>query len=342
MKDRYNCFNTLRLVAAFSVLFSHNFALSGQREPTVNGWETIGFLSVVVFFSISGFLMPASFEGSHNFMDFLTKRLRRIMPGLVVCSFVMLFIITPVFSSTSVFSAQSLYNSIYLFIQHCTFIFNDPRGVFSDFIIPHALNGSLWTLPIELSCYLVIGSALSINKSFKSVLLILVMCFVISISMKMQNYNFVFFGVPIYYLSMFGISFFTASLLSMTKQSWVKYKKLLSIISLLILFSSQNNLELNSVGIMAASCLVVSFATSFRFALLDKIDISYGVYIYAFPIQQIVINKVTNNFFYSLMISCFLTAVIAYISFIYVEKPFLDRYKSAGRKNNLPAEISTQ
>jgi len=54
-----------------------------------------------------------------------------------------------------------------------------------------------------------------------------------------------------------------------------------------------------------------------------KFDVSYGVYIYGFPIQQIVINRVTHRFWPGMAISVVLALVAGYFSYRFVEKPFL-------------------
>ena len=55
--SRDNCFDLLRTLAAFAVLFSHSFALSGLPEPLIGYKSTLGNLAVWVFFAISGYLI---------------------------------------------------------------------------------------------------------------------------------------------------------------------------------------------------------------------------------------------------------------------------------------------
>src|SRR5262249_43971612 len=153
---------------ALLVLFSHNFPLSGRTEPTVPGWDTFGFVAVAIFFAISGFFMPQSYDSAGNFMAFMAKRCRRIFPGLIVCCFLMVYVIGTIFTETSLFA--------YLFdrVQFRTFLMFSTFGgrpiptVFSDFIFKDAINGSLWTLQVEFGWYIVIGSALAMWPSWKT------------------------------------------------------------------------------------------------------------------------------------------------------------------------------
>lgn len=323
MNKNDNCFNLIRHLAAFAVLFSHNFPLSGRAEPVFRGWETIGFISVVVFFSLSGFLMPKSFASSGNFMIFMIKRLRRLTPGLLVCSFIMIFIINPIFTTGDIFSGKFIKDSLLLFIQHSAFIFNDPKNLFNDFIVPNAMNGSLWTLPIEFLCYILIGSALSLVNSFKPLILLIFTCIVISVTMRFNGYIFYFFGVPIQSLLTFGIAFFTGAILSMTLESWIKFKNILITVAIIAFISTKNGLEMSSIGVLCISILTIAIGLTFKSEASNKIDISYGIYIYAFPVQQIAINTISSDFTISLIISFIITTLIAFLSYKYVEEPFL-------------------
>lgn len=341
MKERLNCFNLMRHVAALTVLFSHNFALNGLHEPVLRSWDTMGFFSVVVFFTISGYLMPISYNSSEGFIHFIIKRIRRLLPAIVICSFIMIFIVSPIFSNKSISSNNFIKESILLFIQHCAFIFNNPIGIFYDFKVPGAMNGSLWTIPIEIVCYLILATSLSFSNSYKTILVLLLLSLIGCLITIYNEVGFVFYGVPIKYLSMFGVAFSTGALLSMTKTKWHPYRYGILIISIIVILSAQTGLELNSICLAAAAFMVIFFGTNIKLSSKGSFDISYGIYIYAFPTQQIIINKVSDDFTTSLILSTIITIILATLSFLFVEKPFLDRNKSAERKTNLPAEIST-
>jgi peptidoglycan/LPS O-acetylase OafA/YrhL len=85
LKARDDDFDVLRLAAAFMVLASHAFPLSGHREPGVlETTDTVGFVGVLVFFSISGFLVTQSWLSDPHLGRYAIKRLLRIIPGLLV------------------------------------------------------------------------------------------------------------------------------------------------------------------------------------------------------------------------------------------------------------------
>ncbi|HDR2537679.1 TPA: acyltransferase [Enterobacter ludwigii] len=327
MSYRNNSFNFIRHFAAFMVLFSHNFALNGLSEPIIRSWDTLGFFAVITFFSISGYLMPSSYSSSKNIFHFFEKRLRRLLPAIVVCSFIMIFIISPLFSNADYLSYEMIKESVRLFVQHCVFVFNNPTGVFYDFKVNGAMNGSLWTIPVEIFCYIIFSISMTFRNDYKTALTLLLVSLAGCFLSIYNEIDFVFYGVPLKYLSMFGVAFTTGALLSMTQSVWFSYRKAMIIASIALIISAQTGLELNSICLIALSALVVILGLSFKTNKFNNIDISYGVYIYAFPVQQIIINKVSDNFITSLMLSSAITVVLAYASFKFVERPFLLRFK---------------
>jgi hypothetical protein len=207
MTKSSNLFDPIRHLAALTVLYSHHFALSGLTEPTVPRWDTYGFVAVAVFFAISGFLMPMSFRTSDNFLDFMARRCRRIFPGLIVCCFLMIYVLGAALTPDSLvhylFGKSQLSN----FVSFATFGGRPIDGVFSDAIVKYAINGSLWTLPVEFAWYAIIGYALSISQSWKTPAALLWLsgtAVLINLSLK---YDYSFFNVPFSYLGLFRRDF---------------------------------------------------------------------------------------------------------------------------------------
>ncbi|RYH66892.1 MAG: acyltransferase, partial [Alcaligenaceae bacterium] len=79
-----NNFDGLRLLGAFLVLGSHQFALAGRQEPFAVAPYTFGTLGVLIFFSISGFLVASSWKSDPNIFRFAARRFLRIWPALAV------------------------------------------------------------------------------------------------------------------------------------------------------------------------------------------------------------------------------------------------------------------
>ena len=91
-----NNFDIIRLCLAFLVIFSHSYPLLNYelKEPlSVLSVQqtTFGELAVTAFFTISGFLITRSWNGSRSLQSYLVKRVCRIYPGFLVASLLCLF-----------------------------------------------------------------------------------------------------------------------------------------------------------------------------------------------------------------------------------------------------------
>ena len=154
MKSLTNNFDFLRLSAAMMVLYSHQFALLGHAQPTALLGISFGELGVCIFFSISGYLVTQSWTRDPNVIRFAAKRVLRIWPGLFIATcfgaLVIGLIATDLPWLAYLLSPEmhGYFTSLRMKMQ-----FSLP-GVFLGIPFPHAVNGSLWTIPLEVSCYI--------------------------------------------------------------------------------------------------------------------------------------------------------------------------------------------
>ncbi len=163
--ERHNNFDVLRLIAAVSVIFSHAFLLaenSQEHDPLMllTGGQTIlGLVGVFVFFTISGYLVTQSFDTTPSPLVFLAKRALRVFPGLWVCVLVCAFVIGPLVTSLppGEYLAQP---EPYIFVLRNAVLdihYNRLPGVeFWPGNIGGIVNGPLWSLPCEVMLYLML------------------------------------------------------------------------------------------------------------------------------------------------------------------------------------------
>lgn len=150
-----NNFDLLRLFAAACVLFSHSFVLTGNAEPLPPALEmTWSAVGVLIFFAISGFLVARSWAYDPRALSFAVKRGLRLMPALVVSLVVTAVILGPLVTTLPV-KAYLLDPATKAFVlDNMTMQTNyGLPGVFSSNVYPNAVNGSLWTLPLEVKAY---------------------------------------------------------------------------------------------------------------------------------------------------------------------------------------------
>jgi peptidoglycan/LPS O-acetylase OafA/YrhL len=163
--ERQNNFDLLRLIAALSVIFSHAFLLSENAQDhdplmILTGGQTIlGVVGVFVFFTISGYLVAQSFDTTASPLVFLLKRALRIFPGLLVCLAICAFVIGPLVSGLSLADYLACPGP-YLFLLHNAVLDTEynrlPEVVFGPGNIGGIVNGPLWSLPCEVLMYLML------------------------------------------------------------------------------------------------------------------------------------------------------------------------------------------
>lgn len=336
-----NNFNFLRLLFASFVIISHSYILlrEGANAPLVR-WIDRGPLSIIGvngFFIISGFLILQSLFRANSIKQYLRKRIYRIVPGLWVVIFLSAFVLGALFSSLSLrayFQSPGtwwywLYNT-FLIPGHYTL-----PGLFTHNNLTSSVNGSLWTLRYEFSFYALLILVGIVAKRLRRLLIILA-CVASLTLYFLVNYppngwpnisnsftdNF----------SLLGWYFSAGSLLFLYKDFILKHKNWWFCLSAIVYFLSLVLYGDNSFpAILSLPLLIITFGHLY-FPFLDYSrftgDISYGTYIYAFPIQQVLIGYFAIQNPSSLIIAAMLLSwLFGYLSWHLVEKPFLKRIR---------------
>jgi len=319
-----NSFDLIRHIAALSVLFCHHYAISGFREPSVGGLFSVGGLAVVVFFSISGYLVAKSFGRCTDFLDFIGRRSRRIFPGYVACCFLMIYLLGFAYSDLTIaqFSSKAAYFD--MLVSYSVFVYPTIPKVFDGYHLNMAVNGSLWTLSVEFMCYLLLGAVLSLSKSFKPVLLTIALLVAAYLWIVATQSTQTVWYVPGHLVTSFAASFFVGSLLGMTEVSWkAKNARLwLGLSACTLLYVTNGKPEAMIFAHLLIPIITIFIGTSFSERVVaGKYDISYGIYIYAFPVQQIIVNATPLGFWTSMVASFVVTIALATASWRLIEKP---------------------
>ncbi|MFJ2327026.1 MULTISPECIES: acyltransferase [Pseudomonas] len=326
---RNNSFDLIRHLAALMVLVSHHFALSGLEEPGIAGYNSLGGIAVTAFFSISGLLISQSFFNSRSFADYLGKRVVRIFPALILCAFVMTYLAGAVFADGYVTSFGALAD----FLRISVFGRANIEPITQGFILSESFNGSLWTLKIEFGFYLLLALALGMYRRALMPWVLLTVFAVATYALGNHVPGALAQKLAVY--SAAGIAFFAGAVIAFNQQ-YLSDRRVLA-----IALVTAAGLIFFSLGTPLASVLAtlgVCLATlSLGLLYVDKtirrrFDISYGMYLYAFPVQQLIINKTSLTFIPSMLVSALIVIVLATVSWRLVEQPalqFVHRRKHA-------------
>lgn len=156
-----NNFNLIRLLAAWLVIYGHAWAITASSGGDLVAWLTqfkfAGGVAVDVFFVVSGFLIAASL-GRNDARGYLVSRALRILPALAVCVALCVFVLGPLLTASPGYWRQAdTWRYLWTNASLWTNAYFLP-GVFET-LPNHAVNGSLWTLPIEARLYLALLAA---------------------------------------------------------------------------------------------------------------------------------------------------------------------------------------
>ena len=329
---RANGFDTIRIFAATAVLVSHAFALTGFIEPfeQTTGGMTLGNVAVAVFFVISGYLIAASFERSSP-AGFLEKRARRIMPGLAVAIVLSVLVLGPLVTTLPIGSYFRSHET-WRYLQGIVFLnrYNLP-GVFTDH--PNtAVNGSLWTLTFEVGCYMLAMILMAMRRwRLWAVAAVWLLCLVAA-QVLAGNQN----GVWFYIARMLDLfRYFGAGMMVYLCRDRLPIHSGAAMLALMgTVAAAYTPFFCAALATLGAYALMVfAFCCPGWFRELSaKGDISYGVYIYAFPIQQLLVPWCRHTavpWAWNIALSLPLVMAAGLLSWVLVERPMLKRRRAA-------------
>ena len=333
---RQNNFNLIRLLAAIGVIITHSYAVLGQPESDLLAKATNGILSfsrlgVYVFFIISGFLIAQSLERSKTIVSFYWKRFLRIFPALVVAIVVTVFVLGSIMTTLSL-SDYFKNPGTYRYLGGMTLyrITYKLPGVFADNLRPNTVNGSLWTLPYEWTCYVVLSFFVFLIKKKKKAVFLLFFFLVLIVRITWGDHLSDKI-IPILYLNalhMINYSlFFFSGVLSFVFKDHLRFSPWYALIGVVIIYLGSRSFW----GIYALYCILaylVLYLAIVRMPLkkffLER-DYSYGMYIFVFPIQQVLSQffSTSLNVASLALLAIICTAPLAVLSWHFVEKPAL-------------------
>lgn len=334
---RDNCFDFLRYLFAFSLILVHFCTLT----ETEQFWLISGQTRVKAFFTITGFLVVYSFLRHDNLKIYASKRIRRIMPAYIIvilfCWIVCIFL-TPL-SLESYFSQSQTWQYLVANLTMMNFLQPSLPGVFADCNEP-SVNGSLWSMKFEALFYILIPFMVLLMRKY-SKLKVLLSVFIFHIVYHAlfdyleDNYPEKTIYSAIHHASFNTmIYFFSGTALILYFDFFCRHVKVLLPLcaTLLVLTNFDRFYMLNYVEPLLFSAVIIGVAYFCKpLNFLHHYDnISYGLYLYHYPIIQTIVHFGLHkqNIWLAFLLTISLTILFATVSWRLIEKPILKRKPS--------------
>ncbi len=310
-----NNFDLLRLLAALCVLYTHSFDLTLTSEPfpqrTGLSASTVG---VLIFFTISGFLVARSWDYDPRLVPYAVKRGLRLLPALLVCLLLTALLLGPLATtlSTSAYLEHPQTHG-YVVLNSWMWTYDGLPGVFEDNAYPKSVNGSLWTLPLEVKAYFLIAGIglLGLLRGRRALLLLPIAAYFAllivpsvrdalplgnravaemanlqagSDLMQAARNSDLLAWAQLIAVFAIGAAFYSF-------RRWIPLRwdlaALLFAIWLVTVAIGESTAQKAAVWLLPYIVLVLAYRTHHRLHLPHRFgDYSYGIYIYAFVVQQ--------------------------------------------------------
>lgn len=356
---RTNSVNALRLVLAATVLVSHAIKLHGGRGPieALTGSDVdAGTMAVDGFFALSGFLIVGSYLGSPSTGRYLWRRALRILPGFYVCLLVTAFVLLPLarlleFGTLSGFPLTGESSALGYLVDNSALLIRqfEVRGLMGG----QPVNGSLYTLFYEFLCYLgvaALGVAGLLHRR-RVVLLVAVLLWLVVVVDALTGGQVTDRSTTIDIAARFGLMFLAGAVLSryapmVPVRRWaggVAVALVAVALGVAVLVPADVSGTAYAALAAAPVAYLVLLAGSSRVlhGLGSRRDLSYGLYVYAWPVGVLVLLAGAERWPLVLYVpvAAAATLLLAWASWSWVEEPAL-RLKSwtpTRRRRPVPA-----
>ena len=317
-----NNFHLIRLLAALSVIYGHSYVLTGAPGGDfflLNvGYKFIGGVAVDVFFLISGFLIASSLERS-SWKRYITARVLRIVPALVVCVTLSVFVLGPMLTTAPDYWINPA--TWRYFIQNAFLLSTEYRlpGVFES-LPDKGVNGSLWSLPLEFRLYIaffVLGLLQLMKPNRFSALAI--------VGVVIGYFAAPKFALLVQYSNWVNSSlFFLAGGFMWHNRHAIRLSYPLAALMLVLCAALLHTDHFGAGYFLALSYLTMFVALVPRLPRIHERDLSYGVYLYGWPVAQIIqYIRPTTTPLENTLAACLCSMLIALASWELVERPAL-------------------
>lgn len=332
---RDNNLNLIRIIAAIGVLMSHSFPITlgpTAHDPlaSVVG-SSVGWFAVAIFFCISGLLISRSFDRRRALPEWFLARFLRLFPGLLAVLSLTVLVLGPLLTALPVSAywadpATWSYlpkNLVLAWRQHAL------PGVFSSNPYGPAINGSLWSLYYEVVCYggVLLAGLLGMfrySRLFGAAIVGFAIAYGLLHGLSSERWHIA--GLNIEQLFRLAYPFALGMAAYVWRDRLTLDWRIMGGLWLLALLSAAMPFFTEMLVLaICYSVLVLAFVPQGRVLGYNRLgDYSYGTYIYAFPVQQLMVHLMPGQHWAAnIALSLPVTLLFAVMSWHWVERPAL-------------------
>lgn len=325
-----NNFDFLRLIFSLSVIVTHAYALSKAPFPDllgqISGQIEFSYIGVSGFFIISGYLIFQSVSRSKGFVDYYWKRIIRLFPALFVV--LLLTTIMGAFVYNGKINSYFINHSTWTYLPRNLSLFflqYEIDGIFEQNPYPSAINGSLWTIAYEFTGYIILSALLLLKNKGKKYGILFAWLFFLILRLffyeRFTQINFILSGKQFINLTTL---FLSGAVLAAFNFEKIRNSNWILFLSLAFLIISLFTKAFDFTHFFTLPVVVILFgskSTKYINSIGAKIgDMSYGIYIYGFPVAQTLMYFYLFNHIELMIYSTFITVVLGYLSWHLIEK----------------------
>ncbi|KFF58849.1 hypothetical protein JF66_15460 [Cryobacterium sp. MLB-32] len=282
---RHNSLNALRLVLAACVIISHSWVVAGFGYPPALAGTDLGMFAVAGFFAISGYLIAGSRLATPSLPRFLFKRALRIYPAFLVVLVVTAVVFAPV--------SALLGGGAVTWSSAASYVFGNASLHITQWGIDGTLqtsgtpnwNAPLWSLVFEALCYLGVGVLASVlpRRAFGPASVALFAALTVATLLTRSP------ATPTFGMNLLAMgSFFAAGVVLFIARQRMPLSAPLALVavSIVVLVTALGLFKPLAAFPLAYLMLYLGVMLPLR-RVGARNDVSYGLYVYGFPVQQL-------------------------------------------------------
>ena len=327
MSRRQDNFLLLRILAALAVIYGHSFVLAkadGSNDIFLrNGWPMYsGDIAVSMFFVISGFMVSGSFLARADLLEFAKARLLRIVPAFALVLVLCAYVVGPLMSTLQAgdyFRDPAVMAYVTKNLRFSSDMAWQLPGVFKG-SMRDAVNGSIWTLPAEMRMYVMVAAFGVLGLLSMRWLGTAVLACLLWLGMVSPDF------IPLHQDWFRLAGFFALGILVQLHKDRLHARHGVMLVLVVLVYLSMRTRS--APFLFAASLAYFCFWFAYRVPAWRGLerwgDPSYGIYLWGWPVQQVLVAKLPEMTpWHNFLLAAVFATCLGYLSWWCLERPML-------------------